>query len=170
MAVIVSLTTVADAHRKGGGVMAEYSANAVQTINPGEDATFTVVDPCARGFVRHREGTGSFLLSGWTPRRSCCTKNASYLVDFGASIAVPTGEDVGEISVAFTIDGSIVPSTQMIVTPAAVEEYFNVSRASNVDVWRGCCETVTVRNTSTIPILMQNANIIFTRPDLTMTY
>ena len=77
--------------------MAEYSANAVQTINPGEDATFTVVDPCMRGFIRHREGSGSFLLSGWVPRRSCCSKSASYLVDFGANIAIPTGEDVGEI-------------------------------------------------------------------------
>lgn len=167
---VLSLITVADAQHKGGGVMAEYSANAVQTINPGEDATFTVVEPCRRGFVRHREGSGSFLLSGWTPRRSCCNKSASYLVDFGANIAVPTGETVGEISVAFTINGSVVPSTEMIVTPAAVEEYFNVSRASNIDIWNGCCETVTVRNTSSIPILMQNANIIFARPDLTMTY
>lgn len=170
LTAVISLIVVADAQCKGGGVMAEYSANAVQTINPGEDATFTVVDPCMRGFVRHREGSGSFLLSGWVPRRSCCSKSASYLVDFGANIAIPTGEDVGEISVAFTIDGSIVPATEMIVTPAAVEEYFNVSRASNIDVWRGCCETVSVRNTSDIPILMQNANIIFTRPDLTMTY
>ena len=170
MAAVVSLCMAVDVQLKGGGVMAEYSANAVQTINPGEDATFTVVDPCARGLVRHREGSGSFLLSGWTPRRSCCAKNASYLVDFGANIAVPDGETVGEISVAFTIDGSVVPSTEMIVTPAAVGEYFNVSRASNIDIWRGCCETVSVRNTSTIPILMQNANIIFTRPDLTMTY
>ncbi len=40
----------------------------------------------------------------------------------------------------------------------------------NIDIWRGCCETVTVRNTSDVPILMQNANIIFARPDLTMTY
>lgn len=167
---VLSLITVADVQLKGGGVMAEYSANAVQTINPGEDATFTVVDPCKRGFIRHREGSGNFLLSGWTPGKSCCKKNASYLVDFGANIAVPTGETVGPISVSLTIDGSVVPATQMTVTPAAVEEYFNVSRAINLDVWHGCCETVTVRNTSTIPILMQNANIIFARPDLTMTY
>lgn len=41
-----------------------------------------------------------------------------------------------------------------------------VIRAINVDVWNGCCETVSVRNTSTQPILVQNANIIFSRPDL----
>jgi hypothetical protein len=58
----------------------------------------------------------------------------------------------------------------MIVTPAAVEEFFNVSRATTVPIWRNCCQTLTVRNTSNIPILMQQANIIFSRPDLAVTY
>lgn len=150
--------------------MAEYSANIVQTINPGETAVFSTVEPCNRGFIRHREDTGSFLLSGWTPYNGCCRrKNAQYLIDFGANIAVPTDGTVEAISVAISIDGTTVPSTEMIVTPAAVEEYFNVSRAVNISVWNGCCETVAVRNTSSQPILMQNANIIFSRPDLAVT-
>lgn len=152
--------------------MAEYSANAVQTVNPGESIVFTDSPvPCDRGFVRHRDETGSFLLSGYIPSNNCncaCNrkKSAIYLVDFGANIAVPTGQTVGEISVAITIDGTTVPSSTMIVTPAAVEEYFNVSRAINVAVWRGCCETVSITNTSDIPILVQNANVLFSRPDL----
>lgn len=73
---------------------------------------------------------------------------------------------VAPISLALTIDGATIPASTMIVTPAAVEEYFNVSRAINVDIWNGCCETVSVRNTSDQPILVQNANIIFSRPDL----
>lgn len=155
--------------------MAEYSANAVQTVNPGETVVFTESpQPCKRGFVRHRDGTGNFLLSGWVPTRGCCpcntSKSASYLVDFGANIAVPTGETVGPISVAISVDGTTLPATTMIITPAAVEEYGNVSRAANVDVWKGCCETVSIRNTSSIPILVQNANIIFSRPDLNVTY
>lgn len=153
--------------------MAEYSANAVQTVNPGESIVFTTtVVPCGRGFVKHREGSGNFLLSGWVPVCPGCgmkKKTANYFVDFGANIAIPTGETVGEISVAITLDGSTLPTTQMIVTPAAVEEFFNVSRATNVNVWNGCCETITVRNTSAIPILVQNANIVFTRPDLDVT-
>lgn len=44
---------------------------------------------------------------------------------------------------------------------AAVEEYFNVSRAVNAQIWAGCCETITIRNTSPQPILVQNANVIF---------
>lgn len=153
--------------------MAEYSANAVQIVNPGESVIFTDSPvPCTRSFVRHRDGSGNFLLSGWVPRRSCgCkAKAANYLVDFGANISIPTGGTVEEISAAITIDGATIPSTNMVVTPAAVEEYFNISRAVNVDVWNGCCETVTIRNTSTQPIQVQNANVIFARPDLNITY
>lgn len=154
--------------------MAEYSANAIQTVNPGETIVFTESpDPCEKGLVRHRDGSGLFLLSGWMPRKvGCCKRNksANYLVDFGANIAIPTGGTVEEISVAITIDGSTVPSSTMIVTPAAVEEFFNISRAINVDIWNGCCETVSIRNTSAQPILVQSANVIFSRPDLTVSY
>lgn len=152
--------------------MAEYSANAVQTVAPGETVIFTDSPvPCNRGFVKHRDGSGSFLLSGWTPSRMCgCSKTAMYLMDFGANIAIPEGGTVGAISVAFSIEGGAIPSTEMTVTPAAVGEYFNVSRAANIGVWKGCCESVSIRNTSDQPILVQNANVIFSRPDLSVTY
>lgn len=155
---------------------AEYSNNAVQTVNPGETVIFTEdTIPCVRGFVRHRPGTGNFLLSGWLPQRKnkccCCRPNkATYKTDFGANIAIPTGGTVGEISVAITLDGATLPATIMRVTPAAVEEYFNVSRATNVPIFRGCCETLAIRNTSDQPILVQNANIVFSREDLNVTY
>lgn len=155
--------------------MAEYTANAVQTINPGESVVFTATtSPCRRGFVRHSDGTGGFLLSGWVPNNSYCpcanvTNSAEYLVDFGANIAVPTGGTVGAISVAIAIDGGTVPASTMTVTPAAVEEYFNIGRNITVDIFNGCCQTVTVRNISDQPIEMQNANIRFTRPDLAVT-
>lgn len=153
--------------------MAEYSNSAVQTVNPGESITFVVNPvPCNRGFVRWRNGSGAFSLSSWVPSNGCrCNcNNALYLVDFGANIAIPDGQAVEPISVAFAIDGVSIPDTTMTVTPAAVNEYNNVSRASNISVWNGCCQTLTVRNTSSIPILVQNANIIFGRPDLAVTY
>lgn len=147
--------------------MAEYSANAVQTVNPGESIVFTESPvPCTKGLVRHRDGTGSFLFSGGPVQCYTCGCKRSfsnYLVDFGANIAIPEGGTVEAISVAITIDGATIPSSDMIVTPAAVEEYFNVSRAVNAQIWAGCCETVTIRNTSAQPILVQNANVIFSR-------
>lgn len=156
--------------------MSEYSANAVQIVNPGESVVFTETPvPCKRGFVRHRDGSGNFLLSGWVPQRAGCNcrnqnGSASYLCDLGANISLPEGGTVGAISLAIAVDGSTIPTSTMTVTPAAVEEFFNVSRAINVDVWRNCCETVSVRNISDQPIQVQNANIIFSRPDLAITY
>jgi len=157
--------------------MAEYSANALQLVNPGESIVFTTTpQPCNRGFVRHREGSGNFLLSGWIPnqnrRRCCCNRvrQANYLVDFGANISIPEGGTVGEISVAFSLDGSTLPDTTMTVTPAAVDEAFNISRATNVGVWTGCCESLTIRNISDQAIQVENANVVITRPDLTLSY
>lgn len=151
----------------------EFSNNAVQTVNPGESVVFTASPvPCNRGLVRHRNDSGNFLLRGNVRRNACgcCAESAQYLVDFGANIAIPTGGTVGSISLALTLDGATLPTTQMTVTPAAVEEYWNVSDATILGVWRGCCQTLTVRNISDQPILVQNANIIFSRPDMNVTY
>lgn len=151
----------------------EFSNNAVQAVNPGEAVIFTNSPvPCNRGLVRHRDDTGNFLLKG-NVRRSpcgCCPSTAKYLVDFGANIAIPTGGTVGPISLAITVDGGTIPTTEMTVTPAAVEEFFNVSDATIIPIWSGCCQTLTVRNISDQPILVSSANIIFSRPDLNVTY
>lgn len=152
--------------------MAEYTANALQTVNPGESVIFTDSPvPCRRGLVRHRDGTGNFLLAGYVPFSGCCfgRNSALYFVDFGANIAIPSGGTVDPISVALTIDGATIPASKMIVTPAAVEELFNISRAISAEIWRGCCETVTVMNTSDQPINIQNASIDIDRPDLNLT-
>lgn len=145
--------------------MAEWSNSNLQVVKPGESITFTENPvPCNRGLVRHRDGSGSFLLAGAV---TCmCAKTANYLVDFGANIAIAEGGTVEPISVAITIDGATIPASEMEITPAAAEEYFNVSRAVNVPVWRGCCETVTIRNTSSQPINVTDANVIFSRPDI----
>lgn len=154
--------------------MAEYSANNQQVVNPGETVIFTESPvPCRRDLIRHRDDTGNFLLVGYVPRQYGCRCNrqqdAIYLVDFGANIAIPTGGTAGAISLALTIDGATIPASTMIVTPTAVEAFFNVSVAINASVFNGCCESLAVRNTSSQSILVQNANIIITRPDLAVT-
>jgi hypothetical protein len=84
-------------------------------------------------------------------------------VTFGGNIAIPTGGTVEAISLALAIDGEGLGSSTMIVTPAAVEEYFNVFGAMFIDVPKGCCLTVSIQNTSTQSILVQNANLIIER-------
>ena len=141
--------------------MAEWSSNEQQIVNPGETVIFTENPvPCDRGFIRHRDETGNFLLKGWTP--CCCKKSANYLVDFGANIAIPTGGTVEPISLAIAIDGEVDPSSTMIFTPAAVEEFGNVSANVVVSVpWICRCASVSIRNISTQDIQVQNANIVF---------
>ena len=46
------------------------------------------------------------------------------------------------------------------MTPAAVEDFFNVFAAAFIEVPRGCCVTVAVKNTSTETIELENANVI----------
>ena len=94
--------------------MAEWSNNAVQEINPGETIIFTENPvPCRKGLVRHRDDTGTFLLSGLC---GYCEKAANYLVDFGANIAIAEGGTVGDISVALTIDGATIPASTMMIS------------------------------------------------------
>lgn len=51
----------------------------------------------------------------------------------------------------------------MRVTPAAVEEFFNVSAGTYIEVPRGCCAHIAVENTSGEAILVANSNLVVTR-------
>lgn len=86
-----------------------------------------------------------------------------FKVTFTGNIAVPTGGTAGAISLTITIDGEAVRTAQMIVTPAAVEQYFNVASCVYIDVPTGCCSTAGVTNTSDQTINVQNANLIVER-------
>jgi hypothetical protein len=106
----------------------------------------------------HRNGSGLVTLRGLT--NQC---RARFRVSFGGNIAVPTGETVGPISLAIAISGEPVATTTMISTPAAVEEYNNVYGSIFIDIPRGCCAQISVRNTSDLAINVQNANLIIER-------
>lgn len=145
--------------------MAEYSAVAVQLVNPGEDIVFTETrQNCGRGLVRHRDGTSSFLLSGTV--RCRCKKCADYMVSFGANISIPEGGTVAPITLALVVDGSVDQASAMEVTPAAVNQYTSVSRDIDIPIWAGCCETLAVRNTSDQVIQVKQVTMDIDRPDL----
>ena len=106
----------------------------------------------------HREGSGLVTLRGIT-----CQCKARFRIFFGANIAVPEGGTAGAISASIAISGEAIPTSSMIVTPAAVDEYFNVSASLFIDVPAGCCTNISVKNTSDQAINVQNANIIVER-------
>lgn len=147
---------------------AEYSANAVQTVPAGGSVIFTESPvPCNRGLIYHREDSGIFRLANKFFRQNVCNcwrRNTNYEVAFHANIAIPEGETAPAdgIQLAIAIDGDIDPSSTMISDVTVVETFDNVGSDIIVTVPCMCsCSTVSVRNTSTIPVLVQNANIIF---------
>ena len=147
---------------------AEYSANAVQTVQPGASVIFTESPvPCNRGLVYHRDGSGLFRLANKFLRQNimnCWRRNSNYAVAFHANIAIPEGQTAPDegIQLAIAIDGEIDPSSIMISDVTVVGDFDNVGAEVIVTVPYLCgCSTVSVRNTSSIPVLVQNANIIF---------
>lgn len=147
---------------------AEYSANAAQTVPIGGSVIFTESPvPCNRGLVYHREDSGIFRLANKFFRQNVCNcwrRNTNYEVAFHANIAVPTGATIPAegISLAIAIDGAVDPSSTMIFVPAATEDFGNVGADIIVTVPFMCgCSSISVVNTSTIPITVQNANILF---------
>lgn len=137
----------------------EIVANAAQTVAANQDVLFTNTPVCGNNSIVHRQGSGLVSLRGLTN----CQCRARYRVFFSGNIAVPTGGTAGSISLTLAIDGEPISSTSMIATPAAVNQYNNVASAIFIDVPKGCCEQVSVRNTSTQPISVQNANLIVER-------
>lgn len=112
-----------------------------QVVEPGQNVVFASSVPQfgARG-VRRREGSGIVTIAG----SACGTQR---IVRFMGNMAVPAGGTAGEISAALTLDGEVLPASEMIVTPAAVEQFFSVAAQALFQVGC-CCDTVAVRNTS----------------------
>lgn len=136
----------------------EITANAIQTVASNANVLFTDTIVCGNCAITHRDGSGLVTLRGLT--NQC---RARFRVSFGGNIAIPTGGTVGPISLAIAVDGEAVATTTMISTPAAVEEYQNVFSAIFLDIPRGCCSQISVKNISDEDIEIQNANLIIER-------
>ena len=136
----------------------EIIANAVQTVPANQNVYFTDTVVSGNYSIGHRDDSGLVNLRGVT--NQC---RARFKVSFGGNIAVPTGETVGPISLAIAINSEPVRASTMTVTPAAVEQFFNVSGAVYIDVANNCCLNVSVQNISTIPVEVENANLIVER-------
>ena len=150
--------------------MAEYAFNPVQTVNPGESVLLDTVIPCNKGYIYHRNQSGILLLRGIVNACNACF--ARYQVTFNGNIALTDGSTVGPISVSLAIDGEPIQTSRAIVTPAATEDFFNVTSTAIITVPRNCCLNVSVENTSesatpgTTPapqIDVQNANLTVAR-------
>ena len=147
---------------------AEYLANAVQNVSLNAPVNFTASIPCRKGYVYHEDETGIFILRGITNGQCFAT----YQVTFNANIAIPTGGTAGAIAVAISVNGEPRPTSRAIITPAAVEEYGNVTSTAIIKVPKGCCFSVSVESVAAssdptvtpAPVIeVQNANLVVNR-------
>lgn len=147
---------------------AEYLANAIQEVSLNTPIIFTASIPCNRGYIYHEDETGIFILRGITNGQCFAT----YQVTFNGNIAIPTGGDVVPIAIAIAVNGEPRVTSRAIITPAAVEEYGNVTSTAIIKVPRGCCFTLSVENvdadndptTDPAPVIeVQNANLVINR-------
>lgn len=136
----------------------EITANAIQTVPVNGDIMFTDTAVSGCQSIIHREGSGLVTLRGLGRQH-----RARFHIHFGANMAVPAEQDPGTISLDVAISGEPFQTTRMMVTPAATDEYFNVSTSAFIEVPLGCCTTIAMKNTSGIPINVQNANLIVER-------
>ena len=148
--------------------MAEYLANAIQNVALNGPVIFTASIPCTRGYIYHEDESGIFILRGIT--NNCF---ARYQVTFNGNIAIPEGGAISPIAIAITVNGEPRLTSRAIVTPAAVDEYFNVTSTAIITVPKGCCFSVGVDYvdattddpaTEATPLIeVQNANMTINR-------
>lgn len=149
--------------------MAEFTYNPIQLVQPNQNIIFNTTIGCQKGYVLHRNESGLVTLRGIVNNPYNCF--ARYQCTFNGNIAVPEGGTPGEIAIALAIDGEPILTSRAIVTPADVDEYFNVTSTAFITVPKGCCMTCSVENVSSgatvadpaPAINVQNANFVITR-------
>lgn len=145
--------------------MVELKA-ALQTVKPGGVILFDEVTVVNNRDVVHRAGSGVITIQNRAGGCPMFYPVGAVPVSFSANVAfpgtVPTGETAATapLSLAFAIGGEPDTTTEMIVTPAAADEFFNVARTALVTVPRGCCTSLAIENTSNGTITVENATLL----------
>jgi hypothetical protein len=148
----------------------EFLANAVQEVSLNAPVIFTASIPCTKGYVYHEDETGNFILRGIVNNQ--CASFAHYQVTFNGNIAIPTGGTAGPIAIAITVNGEPRLTSRAIITPAAVEQYGNVTSTAIIKVPRGCCFSLSIDavpattdpTVTPAPVIeVQNANLTIAR-------
>lgn len=138
--------------------MAEFTNSNIVSVASGQNVPLTETAVNSKPCIAHREGSGQVTLRGLT--NQC---KAVFKVSYGGNIAIPTGGTVEAITAALSINGEALASATATVTPAAVENYFNIYVSAQVCVPKGCCVTVGMRNTSTQAVNFANSNLTVER-------
>lgn len=129
--------------------MAEFTNVTSQNVAANANVLFgTTAVPCPCGKVVHRDGSGNFTVKG---------KN-KYIVIFSANISSTSADGTVELSI--TDNGEAIPGARMMATSSAANALNNVSAAVELPVTTCCCHTISIKNTGTTAVAVQDANII----------
>lgn len=149
----------------------EFLYNPVQSVALNAPILFDTSIPCNRGNVYHEGNTGNFILRG--ANSGCgCNQYAQYQVTFNGNIAIPEGGTVTPIAVAIAVNGEPRLTSRAIFTPAAAEDYGNVTSTAIIKVPRCCCFSLSVDavpattdpTVTPAPVIdVQNANFTIAR-------
>lgn len=137
----------------------EITANALQSVATGSNVVFTNTAVAGNCSIIYREGSGLVTLRGLTNGQ----RRARFRISFGANIGLPTTGTAGAISLAISINGEPVTTSTMISTPTATGQFNSVLRALFLDVLGGCCTQISIENTSSQAIDVENASLIIER-------
>lgn len=132
--------------------MAEFISTVSQLVAINNNVLFneTVVPPCCK--VNHRAGSGIFTLKG-----------GRYLVSFSANVSGATAGT--EVDLALALNGEPLLSSLMASTPAVADDLNNVATSAYIVVPCNCCYQLSVRNTGTTDVTVNNANLIIQREE-----
>lgn len=149
----------------------EFLWNDIQEVALNSPVLFRASIPCTKGYVYHEDETGNFILRGRVNNQCNCF--AHYQVTFNGNIALPEdATEVVPIAIALTVNGEPRLTSRAIFTPAAVDEYGNVTSTAIIKVPKGCCfslgvDAVSATTDPTVtpaPIInVQNANLTIAR-------
>ena len=149
----------------------EFLYNPIQEVVLNAPILFNTSIPCSRGYVYHEGDTGNFILKG-ANSNNACNCFAQYRVEFNGNIAIPEGGTVTPIAVAIAVNGEPRLTSRAIFTPAAAEDFGNVTSTAIIKVPRCCCfslsvDAVTATTDPTVtpaPVIeVQNANLTISR-------
>ena len=105
----------------------EFLYNPIQEVALNAPILFDTSIPCGRGMIIHENNTGNFILKGASSNNGCCNQFAQYQVTFNGNIALPAGAALVPIAVALSVEGEARQTSKAIFTPAAVEEFGNIT-------------------------------------------
>ena len=150
----------------------EFLWNPVQEVALNAPILFRASIPCTRGYVLHEDETGNFILRGPGSAPNRCNCYAHFQVTFNGNIAIPEGGTVTPVAVAIAVNGEPRLTSRAIFTPAAAEDFGNVTSTAIIKVPRCCCFSLSVDavpattdpTVTPAPVIeVQNANLTIAR-------